>query len=44
VDVQRDVLALSDVPLRVAPDLKTMESALFRDAPMRFKLPEKPRA
>jgi len=43
VDVQRDVLAQSDVPLRVASDLKVMDPALFRDAPLELKLPEKPR-
>ena len=44
VDVQRDVVAQSEVPLRVASDLKTMDSALFRAAPMHLKLPERPRA
>jgi acyl CoA:acetate/3-ketoacid CoA transferase len=43
VDVQRDVVAQSDVPLRVARDLKVMDPALFRDAPLDLKLPEKPR-
>jgi len=43
VDVQRDVIAQSDVPLRVARDLKVMDPALFRDAPLVLKLPEKPR-
>jgi len=43
VDVQRDVLAQSDVPLLVARDLKTMDAALFRDAPLHLKLPERPR-
>jgi acyl CoA:acetate/3-ketoacid CoA transferase len=43
VDVQRDVVAQSEVPLRVARDLKVMDSALFRDAPLALKLPEKPR-
>src|SRR5215470_17969443 len=42
VDLQRDVLAQSDVPLRVAADLKAMDPALFRDAPLELKLPEKP--
>ena len=40
VDVQRDVVAQSDVPLRVAPDLKIMDAALFRDEPIHLKLPE----
>jgi len=44
VDVERDVVAQSDVPLRVAADLKTMDTALFKAAPMRLKLPERPRA
>jgi acyl CoA:acetate/3-ketoacid CoA transferase len=44
VDVQRDVVAQSDVALRVAPDLKTMDPALFRAEPMHLKLPERPRA
>ena len=43
VDVQRDVVAQSDLSLRVASDLKVMDSALFRDAPLELKLPEKPR-
>jgi len=43
VDVQRDVIAQSDVALRVARDLKVMDPALFRDAPLALKLPEKPR-
>jgi len=41
--VQRDVVGQSDVPLRVAHDLKVMDPALFRDAPLELKLPEKPR-
>ena len=44
VDVERDVVAQSDVPLRVAADLKTMDATLFYAAPMRLKLPERPRA
>jgi acyl CoA:acetate/3-ketoacid CoA transferase len=43
VDVQRDVVAQSDVPLRVAPDLRPMDPALFRAEPMHLKLPETPR-
>lgn len=38
VDLQRDVLAQAEFPLKVAPDLKVMDGALFRDAPMRLKL------
>jgi acyl CoA:acetate/3-ketoacid CoA transferase len=43
VDLERDVLGQSDVPLRVAKDLKTMDAALFRDAPLGLRLPEAPR-
>jgi acyl CoA:acetate/3-ketoacid CoA transferase len=41
VDLKRDVLDLADFPLRVDPNFKQMEPALFRDAPMGLKLPEK---
>jgi len=41
IDLQKDVLDLADCPLRVAADLKLMDAALFRDAPMGLKLPEK---
>jgi acyl CoA:acetate/3-ketoacid CoA transferase len=41
VDLKRDILDLADFPLRVDPHLKQMEPALFRDAPMGLKLPEK---
>ncbi len=41
VDLQRDVLDLADFPLQVDPDLKSMDAALFRDMPLRLKLPEK---
>jgi propionate CoA-transferase len=41
IDLQKDVLDLADFPLRVAGDLKLMDAALFRDAPMGLKLPEK---
>jgi acyl CoA:acetate/3-ketoacid CoA transferase len=44
VDVQRDVVGQSELPLRVAPNLKTMDPALFSASPMRLKLPEQPRA
>jgi acyl CoA:acetate/3-ketoacid CoA transferase len=40
-DLKRDILDLADFPLRVDPDLKQMEPALFRDAPLGLKLPEK---
>ncbi len=34
LDLQRDVLAALGAPVRVAPDLATMDERLFRDAPM----------
>lgn len=34
VDLQRDVLAQLGAPVPVAPDLKTMDARIFRDAPM----------
>jgi acyl CoA:acetate/3-ketoacid CoA transferase len=40
IDLQKDVLDLADFPLRVAANLKLMDAALFRDAPMGLKLPE----
>jgi acyl CoA:acetate/3-ketoacid CoA transferase len=40
VDLQRDVIAQAELPLRVAPDLKTMDPGLFRDAPLGLRLPE----
>ncbi len=40
VDLQRDVLAQAGCVLRVAPDLKTMEARLFRDAPLELRLKE----
>jgi propionate CoA-transferase len=40
VDLQRDVLAQAEVPLRVAPDLKLMDARLFREAPLGLHLPE----
>lgn len=41
VDLQRDVLAIADFPLRVDPNLKLMDASLFRDAPMGLELQEK---
>jgi propionate CoA-transferase len=38
VDLQRDVLDQSDIPLKVADDLKLMDAALFEDRPMGLKL------
>jgi propionate CoA-transferase len=40
INLQKDVLDLADFPLRVAANLKLMDAALFRDAPMGLKLPE----
>lgn len=40
VDLNRDVLEQADFPLRVATDLKTMDAAIFADAPMGLKLKE----
>ena len=41
IDLKRDVLDLADFSLRVDPNLKLMDAALFRDIPMGLKLPEK---
>ncbi|WP_312530908.1 acyl CoA:acetate/3-ketoacid CoA transferase [Paracoccus sp. (in: a-proteobacteria)] len=38
IDLQRDVLDQAATPLRVAPDLKQMDAALFRDKPMGLAL------
>ncbi len=38
VDLQRDVLGQSEVPLKVAPDLRLMNAALFHDAPFGLTL------
>jgi acyl CoA:acetate/3-ketoacid CoA transferase len=38
IDLQRDVLAQADIPLRVAPDLKPMDAALFRPEPFGLQL------
>ncbi|WP_185646535.1 acyl CoA:acetate/3-ketoacid CoA transferase [Burkholderia sp. Bp9143] len=40
VDLNRDVLEQADFPLRVASDLKTMDAAIFTDAPMGMLLKE----
>jgi acyl CoA:acetate/3-ketoacid CoA transferase len=37
-DLERDVLALAAFPLRVDPNLRTMDAALFHDRPMGFFL------
>ena len=38
---ERDVLAQAEIPLHVAPNLKLMDAALFRAAPLGLNLPEK---
>jgi len=38
VDLKRDVLAEAEFPLRVAPELRKMDSALFHRAPINLKL------
>src|SRR5277367_2814970 len=38
VDLKRDVLAEAEFPLRVAPELRKMDSALFHPAPINLKL------
>lgn len=41
VDLQRDVLDQSEIPLNVSPDLKLMDERIFNDAPMKLKLKSK---
>ena len=38
IDLDRDVLAAADVPLKVADNLKTMPAALYRPEPMGLTL------
>jgi acyl CoA:acetate/3-ketoacid CoA transferase len=38
VDLKRDVLAQAEFPLRVAPELRTMDPALFHASPIGLKL------
>ena len=38
IDLQRDVLEQAEFPLSVSPDLKTMNAALFTDAPFGLQL------
>ena len=38
IDLQRDVLGQSEIALRVAPDLRLMDAALFTDAPFGLQL------
>lgn len=42
VDLERDILAQSEFPIIVSPDLKEMDAALFINAPIGMKLPQKP--
>src|SRR5499427_975826 len=38
IDLQRDVLDQAEIPMRVAPDLRVMDAALFREKPFGLKL------
>jgi acyl CoA:acetate/3-ketoacid CoA transferase len=38
IDLQRDVLDQAEIPLRVAPDLRLMDAALFREPPFGLNL------
>jgi acyl CoA:acetate/3-ketoacid CoA transferase len=38
VNLERDVLAQSEFPLLVSPELKVMEATLFYPAPIRLQL------
>ncbi len=38
VDLRRDVLAQAEIPLKVAPDLRLMDEALFHEHPFGLKL------
>ena len=38
IDLQRDVLDQAEIPLRVAPDLRLMDAALFRPEPFGLRL------
>jgi len=40
VNLERDVLGQSEIPLRVSPDLRAMDRRLFVDAPMDLLLRE----
>ena len=42
VDLQSHILDQSEFPLIIAPDLKTMDAALFREEPIGLSLSEKP--
>jgi acyl CoA:acetate/3-ketoacid CoA transferase len=41
VDLDRDVLAQADIPLRVSPSLREMDARLFHPGPIALKLPPK---
>jgi propionate CoA-transferase len=43
VDLERDVLAQAELPLRVAPDLREMDARLFRPEPMGLELSRRER-
>jgi propionate CoA-transferase len=38
IDLQRDVLEQSEIPLKVSPSLREMDAAIFTDAPMNLQL------
>jgi acyl CoA:acetate/3-ketoacid CoA transferase len=38
MDLERDVLAQAEFPLRVAPDIGKMDSALFHPPPINLQL------
>jgi propionate CoA-transferase len=41
IDLEKEVLGQAAIPLRVSPDLKTMDARLFTDAPMELVLPKR---
>jgi len=41
LDLKRDILEQADIPLTVAPDVKTMNEALYRESRMGLELPGK---
>lgn len=41
IDLQKDVLDQSEVPLTVSPSLRTMDATLFHESPMGLQLPAK---
>jgi propionate CoA-transferase len=40
VDLERDVLAMADIPLKVSPSLRTTDETLFQPEPVGFNLSE----